>query len=217
MHILLTDVLACPRCGPEFGLIVLAETIDDRRVLEGRLGCANCRESYSIAGGVADLRPSASSLLEIHDPHGRTREDRAFRVAALLGVQPPGSRVLLLEVEGRDSEAISSTLPEAHVISCTPAEPGIELLESGGGQASMFSRVIGGRPLPFCTGTFRAAGVLGEVGRLVLTELVRVIAVGGRIVVDGVSSRTADELVNAGFDVHLDQDGTVVAATPNRR
>lgn len=59
MHILLTDILACPRCGPEFGLVLLADRVEDRRVLEGRLGCPNCREQYPIAGGGVDARLSA--------------------------------------------------------------------------------------------------------------------------------------------------------------
>ena len=57
MHILLTDRLACPRCGPEFGLVLLAHEVRDRRVLEGDLGCPNCREAYPVREGFADLRP----------------------------------------------------------------------------------------------------------------------------------------------------------------
>ncbi|HWK89996.1 MAG TPA: Trm112 family protein, partial [Longimicrobium sp.] len=56
MHILLTDLLTCPRCGPEHGLVLLADRIEERRVVRGRLGCPNCRETYPVAGTVADLR-----------------------------------------------------------------------------------------------------------------------------------------------------------------
>lgn len=51
MHLLLTDILSCPRCGPEFGLILLADRIEARRVLAGILGCANCRSKYPIREG----------------------------------------------------------------------------------------------------------------------------------------------------------------------
>jgi uncharacterized protein YbaR (Trm112 family) len=51
MHILLTDILTCPRCGPAFGLILLAEQTAGRRVLQGVLGCANCRERYPVRDG----------------------------------------------------------------------------------------------------------------------------------------------------------------------
>jgi len=56
MHILLTNILSCPRCGPEFGLVLLADRVEDRRVVEGRLGCPNCREQYPVARGVLDAR-----------------------------------------------------------------------------------------------------------------------------------------------------------------
>ena len=38
MHILLTDLLFCPRCGPQHGLILLANRLEERRVLDGWLG-----------------------------------------------------------------------------------------------------------------------------------------------------------------------------------
>ena len=57
MHLLLTDRLTCPRCGPEFGLVLLADRLEDRRVLEGALGCPNCRDRYPVRDGFGDLRP----------------------------------------------------------------------------------------------------------------------------------------------------------------
>ena len=54
MYILLTDALTCPRCGPEFGLLVLADRMEERRVIEGRLGCANCRSAFPIRDAAAD-------------------------------------------------------------------------------------------------------------------------------------------------------------------
>jgi len=56
MNLVLTDVLACPRCGPPFGLILLADSMRERRVLEGVLGCPNCYGRYPVRGGLADLR-----------------------------------------------------------------------------------------------------------------------------------------------------------------
>lgn len=51
MHILLTDILTCPRCGPEFGLILIADRMAERRVIEGALGCSNCRNRYPVHRG----------------------------------------------------------------------------------------------------------------------------------------------------------------------
>ncbi len=96
MHILLTDVLVCPRCGPAFGLILLADRIEDRRVQTGRLGCPNCREQCEIEAGVVDMTAGA----EVADgpPPEATLSvvpDAGVRMAALLGI-PQGPAYVLL-------------------------------------------------------------------------------------------------------------------------
>ena len=68
MHILVTDRLACSRCGPAFGLVLLADRLENRRVLSGHLGCANCRERYPIIEGFGDLRPLSVRSNEPHSP-----------------------------------------------------------------------------------------------------------------------------------------------------
>ena len=103
MHILLTDVVVCPRCGPEFGLILLADRIVERRVLEGRLGCPNCREQYEVSGGRLDLSTpgtvrGAAGSPDASDPavsELETVPDPGVRIAALLGVTHGPAYVLL--------------------------------------------------------------------------------------------------------------------------
>ena len=62
MHLALTDRMICPRCGPGFGLILLAHEVRDRRILEGDLGCPNCRDQYPVRKGFADLETSSSGV-----------------------------------------------------------------------------------------------------------------------------------------------------------
>ncbi|MDE2753719.1 MAG: hypothetical protein OXI83_14170, partial [Gemmatimonadota bacterium] len=57
MNVTLTDHLVCPRCGPPFGLILLAHRVRDRRVQRGEFGCANCRDRFPVEDGFGDLRP----------------------------------------------------------------------------------------------------------------------------------------------------------------
>ena len=64
MQLLLTDRLACPRCGPGFGLVLLADRMVDRRVHEGTLGCPNCRDSFTVHAGFADLRAPPRGALQ---------------------------------------------------------------------------------------------------------------------------------------------------------
>jgi uncharacterized protein YbaR (Trm112 family) len=86
VYLVLTDILSCPRCGPEQGLIVLSHRMVDRRILEGRLGCPICESQYPIHSGVADLRTEPADAQA-----SETRAHTALELAALMGVaQGPG-------------------------------------------------------------------------------------------------------------------------------
>lgn len=87
MHLLVTDRLSCPRCGPTFGLILLADDLRDRRVLEGALGCANCRERYPVRGGFGDLRPPPRVALEEAAESREARSPHAAEAASEPGTQ----------------------------------------------------------------------------------------------------------------------------------
>ncbi len=51
----LIEILACPVCKQELTLHVGRE--EDGEVMEGRLECANCPESYPIDEGIPNLLP----------------------------------------------------------------------------------------------------------------------------------------------------------------
>src|SRR5690349_20672112 len=108
MHILLTDVLCCPRCGPAFGLILLADRIEDRRVLQGRLGCANFREQYPISKGVVDLSAGAAG----RSTPAEAGIDAAVRIAALLGVERGPAYVLLAGTASVHAGALAGLLQD---------------------------------------------------------------------------------------------------------
>ena len=94
MHLLLTDRLTCPRCGPDFGLILLAREIVDRRVLDGEVGCANCREHFAVEGGFVDLRwPREPEPAPVSKPD--VDPALAVKVAALLGLTDGSGFILL--------------------------------------------------------------------------------------------------------------------------
>lgn len=113
MQLLLTDRLTCPRCGPTFGLILLADRMSDRRVRDGRLGCPNCRDSFPIVDGFADLRAP---------PRGELGP-------GLAGEAPgPGDLPPEHGAAGEASPA-SNALPNA-----TPATPATPDAASGGAQ-----------------------------------------------------------------------------------
>src|SRR3982751_3538536 len=145
MHILLTDILACPRCGPEFGLVLLADRVEERRVLEGRLGCPNCREQYPVRGGELDARLSAAEPASTDGAAGAsddvasTADDpgAAVRLAALLGLAEAKGTVLIAGPGAALAAEGAALVPELEVVALA-AEP------VGGEEQPGVSRIAAG-------------------------------------------------------------------------
>jgi uncharacterized protein YbaR (Trm112 family) len=195
VYLLLTDVVVCPHCGPEFGLIVLADRIEARRVVEGRLGCPNCREGYPVRAGVADLRPPRAPEPEPPAPAlaadatdaaaasdsltGDALDTEGVRLAALLGLADAGGLVLLEGHPAAVAGAVSALVPAAEVVAMTAApEPEAATPEG-------VSRLLATCPFPFRAAALRGVALRGAPGSERLAEGLRVLAPGSRLVVDG--------------------------------
>lgn len=188
-------------------MVLAADRIDDRRVQQGWLGCANCRERFEIREGVADLRfPAALGALVI--PLEADPADAAVRRAALLGLGPGHGMVVLLGPAAASAAVLAELMEGIEVVaveaapSTHPPQPGI-------------SRLVASARLPLADAFTRALATTGEF--VDLEEAARVVAPGGRIVVEAAAPATAERLRGAGFHILLDQDGVVVAspATPS--
>jgi uncharacterized protein YbaR (Trm112 family) len=208
MHILLTDVVSCPRCGPEFGLILLADRVEERRVLAGRLGCPNCREQYPVSGGVLDARlpadrtPAASDDASA-EPDSEDTE-AAVRLAALLGLADARGTVLVAGPGAALAGAIAEVVPELEVVALSEDPP-------LGGERPGVSRVLSRGPLPFRGRTLRGVALTGGGDAAALAEGLRVLQPGVRLVAQRAPAGTAETLATLGARVMLDQEGTVVA------
>lgn len=218
MHILLTDTLTCPRCGPEFGLIVMADVMEERRVLEGRLGCANCRASYPIAAGVVDLvAGQAGEAGEAGSAGGAApgrgagegaaaAEEAAYRLAALLGVPEGAGTLLLAGVDPETAAALAGLLPHVQVAAAAPPGAG----EPPRGPSWL--RLAAG--FPFRGGTVRGVA-MGAGAAVPLEEAGRVLARGGRLVLDPAPSGAAERLRELDWRILLEESGVVVASPPD--
>lgn len=204
MHILLTDVLTCPRCGPGFGLIVLADRMDDRRVVQGRLGCANCRSAYPVEQGVADLRRHPAADGSDADPVAG--DERAYRTAALLGVGGGPGLVLVSGGAAELVDEVARLLPNAQVVGMGRA--------GGEAPASRASWLRAEGPLPVRDRALRAVALLGGAPPELLGDLPRAVAPGGHVVIDPAGPETARILEERGFQLLLEQEGVVVASAP---
>jgi len=212
MHILLTDVLCCPRCGPEHGLIVLADRLEERRIREGRLGCANCRGSYPVRGGAADLRTQGqaspgSPATAAHDPDAGeagsgSDPDAALRLAALLDLAGGATMALLAGAHAAHAGALAALLPDVETIALDPPSPypqGVSVL------------LCDGDRLPLRSLSLRAVA-LGEGAAAGPAEGLRVLAVGGRLVVEGPDPETLALLEGSGARILLHEQRIAVAS-----
>jgi uncharacterized protein YbaR (Trm112 family) len=206
MHIALTDHLSCPVCGPEHGLILLADRIEERRVLEGTLGCPACRERYPIVGGLADLRPRPAGPLPGPEsapavgPH-----DRAFRLAALMGVAEGPGFLLVAGDAAALAPGVVGVVEGIEVVA-------VDAALAGWPEEAGVSRVAAGDRLPVRSGSMQAVAVTGGVAAGWLEEGARVLSPFGRLVIEPAPGDAEERLRAAGLLVLAREGGTIVAA-----
>lgn len=207
MHLLLTDRLSCPRCGPAFGLILLSDRTEERRVLEGTLGCPNCRDAFPVREGLADLRAPPRGALpagRVGAPPAEPDLEGGQRLAALLGLAGGPGAVVLVGAPARHAGYWGAE-SELQVVAVDPDLRSWPETEG-------VSRVVASPGLPLFSATLRGACVDGTLGPPWIEEACRVVARGGRVVVVDAPEGTPGVLRTAGLSVLLDEAGTVVAA-----
>lgn len=207
MYLLLTDLLACPRCGPGFGLILLAREVDDRRVREGDLGCANCRDRFPIRSAVADLRPPPRTPVTDETMSGAEEPDAIAveGLAAALGVGAGSGVTLLLGDAASWAGDVARAAPEIEVVAAGPRVVSAE--------AERVSRVRISDALPFFTGRIRGVALDGDAasGRW-LPEAARVLAPRHRVVVLDPPDDARERFAAVGLETVVEGPGMLVAS-----
>lgn len=216
MHILLTDRLSCPRCGPEFGLILLARDVRERRVFHGDFGCPNCREQYPVVEAFADLRAPPRTPLpggpgmgeEPSGPEaGEGDAETALRMAALMGVTEGPGTLLLVGPVALHAAAVARLVRGIEVVGIHdglrthPQEEGV-------------SRMVSRPGVPFFSGTFLGVVISGELPEKWLSESVRVVSPLGRLVVWNPGPEVRAFMEGRGLEIVLEEGGVLVARRP---
>ena len=225
MHLLLTDRATCPRCGPAFGLILLAERVVDRRILEGHLGCPNCREHYPVGRGFGDLRPPVDRRARADEPPGTAKPtgapdppaaapdpdpavthdvEGALRLAALLGVERGPGFLLVMGPSARLAGRVAAMVEGIEVVA---VGPGVQALDEDSG----VSRMAFGQGVPFYDGSFQGVALQGEWISPYLAEALRVLRTGARIVLLDPSEEDRTRLEKAGLEFLLVTGKALVA------
>lgn len=199
MYAPLSDVVTCPRCGPGYGLILLADRVEDRRVHEGTLGCANCRERYGVSRGYALLRYPPREAGEVA---GAAPPEDAMRLAALLGVTEGPALLLVVGGAAAAAAAIADLVPGVEVVAVSSALAGAA--ERPG--VSRFATVA--QALPFRSGSMR--GVVIEDPALI-GEAARVAAARARVVMLSAGEGELPAIQQSGLRV-VARDARVIVA-----
>lgn len=197
------DHLVCPRCGPPFGLILLADEVRDRNVVEGTLGCPNCRDRYPVSDGFADLRSAPRKPLA---PAAQSHAPAPMEIAAALGVTSGPAILVLVGSATRSSVGVADLVPESQIVSVGPP------LGKG---ADRVTQLVARPRLPFHDQAIRGLALDEADVSTWGGEAARVLVPGSRMVVFGSpnedsSSEVLDGLDRAGFDAQRAAPGVHV-------
>ncbi len=203
MHLLVTDRLACPRCGPRFGLVLLADELRERRVLKGALGCANCRERYPVEDGFGDFRPAPRTPQVQQGVDLRDDPEGALRMAALLGVREGPGLLLLSGSHVRHAPRLAAMLDSIEVAAVHPALRGEPETEG-------VTRIAIGERFPFFTASLRGVVLEGEAGGEWLPEAFRVLAPSSRLVYFDPPPGTKNRLEAEGLELLMEAESVLV-------
>lgn len=157
-----------------FGLLLWSDAAREGRVQLGGLACPNCRDRYPIEHGFADFAPLAP--FEAPDP-GPDDPEGALRTAALLGVHEGPGFLMLAGPPARQAERIAAMVKGVEIVAL---HPGLRYRA----ETSGVSRIRTGNMLPFFSATFRGVALGGAWALPLLDEAFRVVAPGGRVVVE---------------------------------
>ena len=235
MNVTLTDHLVCPRCGPPFGLVLLARDVRERRVLEGEFGCPNCRDRFPVEKGFGDLRPpprgvgageggAGGVVGEVEGgrgPAGEVPADIEGGRGSAGGAERAGDRqasalrlAAALGVTGGPGLVVVSDVHGAEAVVLARLVRGIEVVVVGWGGRGLrsdgISAFVTGPKLPLRDSVVRGVVAEGGSGAGWWGECLRVVMPGGRIVITGATGEARGWVVAAGLVTLLDEDGMVV-------
>lgn len=240
MNVVLTDHLVCPRCGPPFGLVLLAHEVRDRRIKRGDFGCANCRDRFPVEDGFGDLRPPPRGA----PPGGTSQGDevsggepdeigtggrggagggggRAGAPAGVAGGHAATRALRLAAALGVTEGPGIVVVPDSHrdeAVMVPQLVRGIEVVVVGwagrGLATDGVSAFVTGPRLPLRDGVARGVVTEGGSGQRWWAECLRVLMPGRRIVIAAATDVAHEWARSAGLAKVMDESGVLVVALP---
>jgi len=171
----LIDLLRCINAHEDTWLVASFQTVSNRFVLKGSLGCPACSAQYPIHEGIADF--SAGFAVPSCDAEravaSHNREEHATRAGAYLEATEPGATIALGGVWAYAAQELSA-MAEVRVLALNaPAEveesPGVGLLRVGS-------------EIPVAAGSLLGVALDPWFPAKIVDSAVKAVRPGGRIV-----------------------------------
>jgi uncharacterized protein YbaR (Trm112 family) len=171
----LIDLLRCVNPHNDTWLVASFNTVSNRFVEEGKLGCPVCSAQYPIHAGVADFAAGVGLPDCEHDRAlaSHRREELATRAGAYLNATEPGTTVVLGGLWAYAAEALSEM---AHVRVLTLNASG-EVSE-----AESVGMVRVGSQIPLAGDSVWGVALDAWFPAAIVESAVRIVKPGGRIV-----------------------------------
>ena len=175
MFIELIDQLRCINAHEDTWLVASFQTVSNRFVLEGSLGCPTCSAQYSIREGIADF--SAGLSLPACEAEraaaNHNREEHATRAGAYLEATEPGATVVLGGIWAYAAEELSQ-MAEVRVLAVN-APDGVK-------ESDRVALVHVGSEIPVAPGSVLGVAFDAWFPAKLVESAIRAVRPGGRIV-----------------------------------
>jgi uncharacterized protein YbaR (Trm112 family) len=172
MFIELIDGLRCTADHADICLVAAIVQRDDRRVIEGTLGCPTCRQEYPVRQGVAWFSNVQADVAS-GAPHTLPDDDGPMRIGAFLSASE-GATVALVGDWARYASGLAEMVG-LRAFAVNPQEPITE--------SDSVGVLYSGNRLPFKPGSLRGVAIDGpEWSADDIERAVKVLSAGGRMV-----------------------------------
>lgn len=133
MFIELVDALRCPQAHEESWLVVAADRLVARHIVDGTLGCPVCSAEYPIHDGIVDFTMGARRPAV---PAMAANAEQAMRLAALLALDDALGFAVLMGGWGAQALELRGLVECPLVLIDPPPEvdaaPGLSIIRTGG-------------------------------------------------------------------------------------
>jgi hypothetical protein len=209
MFIELIDLLRCVRPHDDTWLVASFNTVSNRFVQEGKLGCPWCSAEYPIHGGIADFTGGATQpdCEEQRSHASHRREELATRAGAYLDATETGATIALGGLWAYAAQELSE-MTHTRVIALNPPS---EVKES-----EMVGLVRVESEIPLAAGSVWGVAIDAWFPNAMVRSALRVVRPGGRVVA-AASVPPPAELAVLAHDEHYWVAQSAMEVIPIRR